>query len=130
MTVTQGDQAGQPFQVLPWERRFIRGTFGQAGDSALSIARGNGKSGLLSGLAMAAVDGGVDGSKPSPLNGPRKDVVIVASSFGQAKIIFEDVQAFLREKYGDLPRKHWKIEDSSNKARIQHKDSGARVRKN
>ena len=48
--------------------------------AALSVARGNGKTALLSGIAAATLDG--------PLAVPRGETVIVASSFEQARIAF------------------------------------------
>ena len=42
LTITQGAGAGEPFRLLPWQRRFLRGAFAVEGDAALSIARGNG----------------------------------------------------------------------------------------
>ena len=59
LTVTQGDRAGEPFRVLPWEARFIRGAWSVPGDVALSVGRGNGKSGLVAGIAAAAVDSAI-----------------------------------------------------------------------
>ena len=77
LTVTQGRLSGQPFDVLPWQRRFVRGAFAPGIQSAaLSVARGNGKTALLSGIAAATLDG--------PLMVPRGETVIVASSFEQA----------------------------------------------
>ena len=55
LTLSGGDLDGQPFQVWPWEKKFIMGTFGQPGNAALSIARGNGKSGFCGALAAAVV---------------------------------------------------------------------------
>ena len=46
---------GSHSTVWPWERRFILGTFGQSGNAALSIGRGNGKSGFVAALAAAVV---------------------------------------------------------------------------
>ena len=47
LTVTQGRMAGEPFPVLPWEKRFVMGAFQpESIESALSIARGNGKTTL------------------------------------------------------------------------------------
>ena len=58
LTVTQGRRAGQPFTVLPWQRRFVRGAFAPgAGTAALSIARGGGKTTLVAGIAAATLDG-------------------------------------------------------------------------
>ena len=51
-----GDHDCEPFKVLPWEKTFIRGAFAQGAEvSALSIARGNGKSCLLAGVAASGV---------------------------------------------------------------------------
>ena len=87
-----GDHDGEPFTVLPWESRFIRGAFGTDGDSSLSVGRGNGKSALVAALACAVVD--PDG----PLHGRRREVVCAASSFAQGRIIYEDCVAMMREK--------------------------------
>lgn len=87
LRITQGDGTGEPFRVLPWQRRFLRGAFGVEGDSALSIAGGNGESTLVAAIACAVVDG--------PLRAPRSEVVCVASSFAQGRVIFEHVRAFL-----------------------------------
>ena len=124
LTLVGGDHDGQPFTVLSWEDRFLRGAFRQPGDSALSVARGNGKSALVAGTACAVVD-------PSgPLHGPRREAVCVASSFAQARIIFEDALAALEAKYPKLrePKGEWRIQDSANTATITHRASGARLR--
>ena len=119
LTVTQGRLAGQPFKVLPWQRRFVRGAFAPGVQSAaLSVARGNGKTALLSGIAAATLDG--------PLAVPRGETVIVASSFEQARIAFEHVVAFMAEKLEDRAR--WKIWDTAQQARIEDRKTGARVR--
>ena len=122
LVIPSGDLAGERMTVFPWEARFIRGAFRVAGDCAVSVARGNGKSGLVAGIATAALD--PDG----PLDYGRADIVAVASSFEQGKVIFEDVLAFIRAKHGyDLPRT-WRIQDSANRAMIEHKPTGTRVR--
>lgn len=36
LTVTQGRHAGQPFNVLPWQSRFVRGAFAPNGASSAS----------------------------------------------------------------------------------------------
>ena len=119
LTITQGRLAGQPFKVLPWQRRFVRGAFAPGVQSAaLSVARGNGKTALLSGIAAATLDG--------PLMVPRGETVIVASSFEQARIGFEHVIAFMGDKLAD--RNRWKIWDTAQQARIEDRQTGARVR--
>ena len=115
-----GDLDGELMRLFPWERRFVRGAFGQLGDSALSVARANGKSALCSGIACAVLDG--------PLHGARREVVCVASSFQQARVIYEDVLAMMRARTGGLPPKIWRLQDSQNAATLEHRASGARVR--
>ncbi len=120
LTVTQGRLAGQPFVVAPWQRRFLRGAFRTGVSSAgLSVARGNGKSTLTAAIATAAIAG--------PLAQPRADVVCVASSFTQARIIFEHVLSFLRPWLDTEPTR-WRIQDSANRASIEDRTTGARVR--
>ena len=121
LRITQGRREGEPFTLLPWQARFLRGAWSVEGDAALSVARGNGKSTLIAGVACAALDG--------PLQTPRADVVCVASSFTQGRVIFESVIAAMRAKGEDLEdRKRWRVQDSANSATIEHRESGARVR--
>ena len=41
LTCTQGDGAGKPFRVFPWERRFLNGAFQpDVEEAGLCIARG------------------------------------------------------------------------------------------
>ena len=118
LQVSQGRRAGEPFAVQPWQARFVRSLFAQDGSGALSIARGNGKTTLLAGIAAACLNG--------PLARPRGEVVIVASSFEQARIAFEHVREFMGEELRH--NQSWRIWDTAQQARIEHKQSGARVR--
>ena len=120
LVVTQGEGIGQPLRVLPWQRRFLRG-FDAPGDLGLSIGRGNGKTALVAGIAAAAID--PDG----PLSQRRGEVVIVASSFGQARIDYEHCLAFLQPRIDADPRA-WRILDTNQTASIEHRETGARVR--
>ena len=118
LEVSQGRHAGEPFTVLPWERRFVRGAFAPGVRSAaLAIARGNGKTTLVAGVACAYLDG--------PMVERRGEVVIVASAFSQARIAFEHVLAFLDPR--DDPGR-WRIQDSANTATVEDRRTGARVR--
>ena len=42
LTLSGGDLDGEKFTVWPWEASFLRGTFSQPGNAALSVGRGNG----------------------------------------------------------------------------------------
>ena len=97
----------------------MRGAFAAGIQSAaLSVARGNGKTALLSGIAAATLDG--------PLAVPRGETVIAASSFEQARIVFEHVVAFMGDKLHD--KRRWKVWDTAQQARIENRETGARVR--
>ena len=105
--------------MLPWQGRFLRGAFAPgASTSALSVARGNGKTALLSAVACATLDG--------PLTVPRSETLIVASSFSQACIAFEHVVAFMGDKLKD--RQRWRLWQSGQLAKIQCKETGASIR--
>ena len=118
LAVTQGRHAGQAFEVLPWERRFVRGAFApEVRSAALAIARGNGKTTLVAGVASAYLNG--------PMVERRGEVVIVASAFAQARIAFEHVLAFLDPREDE---RRWRIQDSANTATVEDRRTGARVR--
>ena len=120
LTLTQGDGAGKPISLFPWERRFIRGALKDGvEEAALSVARGNGKTTLVSGLACAALDG--------PLAAQRGETVVIASSFDQARIAFEHVLSFMAPTIDADPNR-WRVQDSANRATVTDRSTGARVR--
>ena len=123
LTLSGGDLDGQPFVVLPWERRFLRGAFaGGVQTAGLSVARGNGKSALVAAIASAVVD------PEGPLHGPRREVVCVGPSFEQSRIIFEDVLAFLEDRYDLDNRRRWRKANTANRALLEWRKTGCRVR--
>ncbi len=125
LTIGQGRYAGQPFQLLGWQRRFLKGAFGQPDDAALSMGRGNGKSTFTAAIACAAVD--ADG----PLVERMAETLLVASSFDQGLICFRHILHFMApsfEKYGTGPGGRYRIQDSANRATIMDRKTGAMVR--
>ena len=117
LTVSQGMHVGSNFELLPWQKRFLRGAFASGvHTAALSIARGAGKTSLCAAIGAAALDG--------PLQQPRGEIVIVASSFSQARIAFDHVRAFLTPAINANPR-DWSVQDSANVAKITHRPSGS-----
>lgn len=123
LTLKGGDHDGAPFKVLPWERRFIRRAFdGSPDDAALSVARGDGKSALVAGLASAVVD------PHGPLHATRRHVDCFASSFDQGLVVFEDILAFLGEQHDLEDRKRWRKQYTANRAWLEYKPTGARAR--
>ena len=119
LTVTQGRRAGEGLTLLPWQRKFVAGAFAPGvGTAALSVARGNGKSTLVAGIAAAALAG--------PLAVPRGETVIVASSFAQACIAFDHVCHFMGAALRD--RKRYRFWSTGQLAKIEDKETGASVR--
>ena len=119
LRIVQGRLAGQPFMLLPWQRRFLRNAFGpEPIDSALTIARGDGKSSLIAAVCCAALDG--------PLAQRESEVVVAASSFQQSQIIFRMVLAYLGDKVD--ARSLWRVQDSANKSEITFRPTNSRVR--
>ena len=85
----------------------------------MSVARGNGKSTFVAGIAHAALCG--------PLARPRGETVIVASAFEQARLSFDHVQSFIgRDVVRD--RSKFRLWDSAQLARIECLEHQTRVR--
>ena len=121
LTTGQGWNRGRPFTIFPWERRFLAGTFGRAfvqGDAALSVARGAGKTTLISAIAKATLDG--------PLIEEQAETVIVAPSLSQARITFGHVKRFMGADLDDS--RTWRVWDNAQQSLIEHKRTGQVLR--
>ncbi len=118
--IGDGDLLGQPFHVLPYQARFLRGAFRPGVMRAgLSLARGGGKTGLASALALDCI-------RPAGvLHREGFEAVVLASSFQQARLTFEAVLRSL-ELMGE--RDAYRVRDQQNLADIQHKATMARLR--
>ena len=113
LPVTQGAGAGELFRVFPWERKLVGKLERESDDLALSVARGNGKSTFAAAIGAAYLWG--------PLAVQRGEVVIVASAFAQARIVFEHLLSY-------LPNRHdFRVWDSAQQAKILHRETGASV---
>ena len=123
LTLAGGDHDGERFELLPWERRFIRGTFGRGkgGDAALSVGRGNGKSGARGG---AGVRGGRPGRSPAPT--PRGGD---GHRFERSRRRRSSTRTAGRSWTTQLrDRRTWRVQDSQNVATIEHRETGSRIR--
>ena len=118
--IGDGDLVGQPFRVLPYQRRFLRGAFRPGVMRAgLSLARGGGKTGLASALALECI-------RPAgTLHREGFEAVVLASSFAQARLTFEAVLHSL-ELMGEADE--YRVRDQQNLADAQHKLTKARLR--
>ena len=89
LTITEGEHVGQQMRVLPWQREMVEAMVTHR-RLALSIARSNGKTTFIAGLACSAL-------LPSgALFRPRGQILLVASSLTQAGIAFTHIRHFLR----------------------------------
>ena len=81
VVIHQGALTGEPFKVLPWQRRFLAGALDphHVTDSALSLGRGQGKSSLIAAVAACGLAG--------PLRVDNSEIIVSASSFEQGRII-------------------------------------------
>ena len=90
LKIPEGPLAGKPVKLAPFQRRFVRGALADGVNVAvLSIGRGNAKTALAAGIALAALVGEVDRQ-------PRREVLIAARTRDQARIAFDFVTGFLR----------------------------------
>ena len=86
--VTQGYNLGKNVELMPFQKRFIRGIWGNSKHNSnvstgiLTVARGAGKSTLLSFIILYFL-------LQSKIYG--SEIVLVASSFSQGKIIFKNI---------------------------------------
>lgn len=113
----QGWNQGNKFVVFPWEKRFLTGTFGQEylqGDSALTCARGAGKTSFIATIAASAING--------PLVQDRAETIVVAPSLGQARLTFSHVRWMLREELDN--RRCWKVWDNGQTSLIENRQTG------
>ena len=96
LRVSQGARTGEFLKILPWQKKLIRGIVGSR-TSAISVARGNGKTSVCAGLAIAALIG--------PLRQRRGETIVAASSHAQATLAHEHVLAFLARLIEKHPRR-------------------------
>ena len=117
LTTSQGEGAGELLRLFPWERDWIAGLeTAKRRTAGLSIARGAGKTALVGGLGAAAVAG--------PWSVPRGLVLIVASTFKQARVAFAHSLAFMRPIIAQDPAR-WRVLDSEQSALIEDRATGA-----
>ena len=112
------EYVGTHLDLIPWERRFLSLLARTRGDLALSVARGNGKSALVAAIGAAVIDG--------PLRSEGAEVILVASSFAQAGIMFRDVVSYMGDAFED--KEVWRKRDTTGIAEIEHLPTRARLK--
>lgn len=110
--VPTGDGAGEPWRVVPWQRRLFAAVERRDVQViAATCARGNGKTAVASLIARAFLPGG-------PLYASGVEVAVVSATHAQARLIVEDIEAWRG--------KGWHVANSPQMARV--KAGGALVR--
>ena len=90
LSVPEGPSAGKQLKLAPYQRDFIKGALAdETSVAALSIGRGNGKSALSAGLALAALFGTWDSQ-------PRREILLAARTKQQARIAWDFIAGFAR----------------------------------
>ena len=123
LTISEGRHTGKKFKVLDWQKTFVEGVASHS-VSALSMARGNGKTTMLAALACSALLPG------GALYHPRSEIVLVASSLKQAMIAFRHILFFVREKmeadHDEVRpgRSPWRLNHHVHIAEIEFRPSG------
>ena len=112
--IPDGDQIGQRFKLLPFQKKFIRNAFKpQIQIACLSIGRGGGKSTLASCLVAYFLT-----------DSKRTDTTVIASSFAQGRVVFDGVLAILE----CIKALKLKVIDSACAAQITNTETGSTLR--
>jgi phage terminase large subunit-like protein len=89
LRVPEGKTAGKPVKLAAYQRQFICGALNNdVMIGVLSIGRGNGKTALAAGLALADVMGALTDQ-------PKREVILAARNRDQAKIAFNFIVGFV-----------------------------------
>ena len=90
LKIPEGPKAGERVKLAGFQKRFVRGALADGVNVAvLSIGRGNAKTALSAGLALAALEGEIDRQ-------PRREIIIAARTRDQGRIAFDFVVGFMR----------------------------------
>ena len=125
LSVVEGVLRGQPFKVLPYQRRFVKGFLG-ASEAALSEARGNGKTTFCAGLALCSFMG--------PMMVPGGETIVVASSVTQARTAFKHAVGFFKHlarpsEYAPLSRTaRYQLRNNTHHREIEDRETGNMLR--
>ncbi|PYC48190.1 terminase [Litorivita pollutaquae] len=96
LTIPEGKQAGNRVKLAKYQKAFINGALKKdVMVACLSIGRGNGKTALSAGLALADVMGVLSEQ-------PKREVILAARNRDQARIAFQFIVGFVERLPDDL----------------------------
>jgi phage terminase large subunit-like protein len=115
LKIPEGPRAGKPLKLAEFQKQFVRGALDPANMVAcLSIGRGNAKTALSAGLALAALMGKLDAQ-------PKREIIFAARNRDQSKIAFgflvgfiESLSAAERKKFTIRRGQRLEVEYSGN----------------
>ena len=91
LRIPEGKKAGKPLKLAKFQKSFIKGTFRPSVMvGVLSIGRGNAKTALAAGLALAELVGALQ-EDPQP----KREIIFAARNRDQAKIAFNFLVGYL-----------------------------------
>ena len=130
LVLTEGTASmrGTNFKVLPWQKEIVLGML-EHRITAMSVARANGKTALVSALACSVL------LPEGALHFDRAEVDIIASSLEQARKAFDHVLSHLRKRIDkdNQGRKHakgilWRVRNSPSQREIEYVPNGVRLK--
>ncbi|WP_022695863.1 terminase large subunit domain-containing protein [Ponticaulis koreensis] len=106
LKIPEGPKAGKLLKLAPFQKQFIRGAFDKGVNIAcLSIGRGNAKTALSAGVALAELVGVLNDQ-------PRREIIIAARTRDQAAICYQFVIGFVRSLEDDNEKSKFTIRKS------------------
>lgn len=92
LSVPEGKKAGKPLKLANFQRRFVKGTFARnVMVGVLSIGRGNAKTALSAGLALAELVGALQ-ERPQP----KREIIFAARNRDQARTAFNFLLGYIQ----------------------------------
>lgn len=121
--VPEGKKAGKPLKLSNFQRNFVKGAFGKGVTiGVLSIGRGNAKTALAAGLALAELVGGLH-EDPQP----NREIIFAARNRDQARIAFNFVVGYI-DGLPEADRKQFTIRRGSKLEIEFHGNGGGLAR--
>ncbi|WP_197029494.1 terminase large subunit domain-containing protein [Paracoccus pantotrophus] len=91
LRVPEGKKAGKPLKLANFQKKFVKGSFSKGVTvGVLSIGRGNAKTALSAGLALAELVGALQ-EEPQP----NREIIFAARNRDQARIAFNFVLGYI-----------------------------------
>jgi phage terminase large subunit-like protein len=89
LKIPEGPNAGKPLKLAEFQKQFVRGALDPANMvGVLSIGRGNAKTALSAGIALASLTGELDAQ-------PKREILFAARNRDQAKTAFNFLVGFI-----------------------------------